>query len=265
MESLKEKIEKFKREKGHIVENKWLPRVTSIIEIKAKPGLYKFYAEASNFEEANQRKGLAGSEGTKIHQAIEMILSGQKPIVDKDLQPSIDAFKEFLRHNELIVDKNFIERRLVSKQFKYTGTFDFVGYVNGKFAVVDIKTSSNIYRDYGLQTSAYFYALNEFGELYDENGKFKIKLPTNVETRFVLLIRRKRICEKCGAEYIVRAGQKPNIKNGDPQCEHQFGAIIGEFELKEFTNQEADFKAFLACKDLWEWENEFYLKQIGYL
>lgn len=265
MSDLKEKIEKFKKEKGHIIENQWLPRVTSIIEIKAKPGLYKFYAEASNFEEANQKKGLAGSEGTKIHQAIEMMLIGQTPIVEKDLQPSLQAFREFLRQNEIIVDKSFIEKRLVSAQFKYTGTFDFIGYINGKFAVVDIKTSSNIYRDYGLQTSAYFYALNESGNLYDENGKLQFKLPRYVESRFVLLIRRKRICEKCGAEYIVRAGQTPNIKNGDPQCNHQFGPIIGEFELKEFTNQEADFKAFLACKDLWEWENEFYLKQIGYL
>ncbi len=262
---LKEKIERFKREKGHIIENKWFPRVTSIIEVKAKPGLYKFYAESVSFEEANRKKGLAGSEGSKIHTAIEKILVGEEITIEKELEPSIIAFKEFMKQNEIIADKTYVEKRILSNQFKYTGTFDFIGYVNGKFSVVDIKTSSSIYKDYGLQTSAYLYALNEEGNLYDEGGRFFKKIPKEVESRFILLIRRKRICQKCGGEYIVRAGREPKIENGDPNCEHQFGEIIGEFELKEFSNQSSDFRAFLACKDLWEWENEFYLRQIGYL
>ena len=29
----------------------WYPRVTKIVEIKAKPALYKFYAELNSFEE----------------------------------------------------------------------------------------------------------------------------------------------------------------------------------------------------------------------
>jgi hypothetical protein len=265
MESLKEKIEKFKREKGHFIENQWFPRVTSIIEVKAKPGLYKFYAESLNFQEANRKKGLAGSEGTKIHEAIEEILAGRTPIVEDEFKPSIKAFMDFLKQNELVVEKDFIEKRLLSKNFRYTGTFDFIGYVNGKFSVVDIKTSSSIYKDYGLQTSAYLYALNEYGSIFDSEGRFVKKIPKEIESRFILLIRRKRICEKCGAEYIVRSGREPKIENGDPNCEHKFGEIIGEFELKEFENHTNDFKAFLACKDLWEWENEFFLKQIGYL
>jgi hypothetical protein len=55
------------------------------------------------------------------------------------------------------------------------------------------------------------------------------------------------------------------IKEGDPNCEHKFGEITYEWELKEFENPEEDFKGFLACKDLWEWEYRDYLKEIGYL
>ena len=33
---------------GHVILGKWYPRVTSIIGIKAKPALLRFYGEAKN-------------------------------------------------------------------------------------------------------------------------------------------------------------------------------------------------------------------------
>ena len=37
--------EKFKNENGYDIDGVWYPRVNSILSIKAKPALYKFYAD----------------------------------------------------------------------------------------------------------------------------------------------------------------------------------------------------------------------------
>jgi hypothetical protein len=55
------------------------------------------------------------------------------------------------------------------------------------------------------------------------------------------------------------------LEKEDNSCNHEFGDIVGEWELKEFDNPEEDFKGFLHCKGLWEWENRDFLKEIGYL
>ncbi|MBI5401525.1 hypothetical protein HZB05_01720, partial [Candidatus Wolfebacteria bacterium] len=47
--------------------------------------------------------------------------------------------------------------------------------------------------------------------------------------------------------------------------EHEWSDLTGEIELKEFPYWQEDFKAFLAAKKLWEWENEYWLKQADYL
>src|SRR3989338_8669558 len=39
-------------------------------------------------------------------------------------------------------------------------------------------------------------------------------------------------------------------------------ALKGEYEIKELTTFDEDIKAFLACKELWGWENEYWLKKI---
>ena len=52
-------------------------------------------------------------------------------------------------------------------------------------------------------------------------------------------------------------------KPGKPgSCSHVWGDIIGEVELRELPDLEKDVSAFLASKTLWEWENDYWLKQI---
>ena len=68
-------LEHFKELSGYEIDGIWYPRVTKIVEIKAKPALYKFYAELNSFEEGELIKEKAASEGTLIHEAAEKILS----------------------------------------------------------------------------------------------------------------------------------------------------------------------------------------------
>ena len=55
--------------------------------------------------------------------------------------------------------------------------------------------------------------------------------------------------------------------NGSKKCgeDHEWSEVKGIIELKEFPFWRDDYGAFLAAKKLWEWENDHWLKQAGYL
>jgi hypothetical protein len=56
---------------------------------------------------------------------------------------------------------------------------------------------------------------------------------------------------------------KPVVREGKVSCNHQWSEVRGEIECKEFQNQEKDLNAFLAAKELWEWQNRGFLSQIS--
>lgn len=259
----REQIEKFKREHGYYLNNIWYPRVTKICEVKSKPALYYFYGQAESFEAANRKKQKAADEGKIIHEIVESFITNRPIIVPEEYLGIKQAFEDFLKNHSLFSKVEWLEKKVKHSGYRYAGTFDIIGEIDGQFALIDIKTSAMIYDDYRLQTSAYFYALNEEPWILDNNGR-KTILPREIERRFVLRIGQKRICQKCGAvKRIRKMGDK--IEGGDLNCQHEFGEIIGEWELKSFDNHEEDFEGFLHCKGLWEWEYRDYLKEIGYL
>lgn len=249
----------FKSLSGYDIDGVWFPRVTKIVDIKAKPALYKFYAEMNNFAEGEAVKNQSASEGTLIHEAIEKIMLGDTPEVTPLIQPAVDAYLRFADTKNIQTDREYVERRIVHLDERYAGTLDALALIDGKFGVLDIKTSQAIYRDYNLQTSAYVAALQrEFN---------------NLQTRWILRIDQSKKCMKCGATLREKGGRQkiklPWINGGQSDraknCEHAWGEVMGEVELKEFPYWHEDFQAFLGAKKLWEWENEYWLKQVGYL
>lgn len=248
-------LEEFKERGGYDVGGSWYPRVTKIVEIKSKPALYRFYAKMPNFAEAEKMKERSAVEGTLVHETIEGILLGQKPTIPPSIEPSVRAFLEFMVTNNISVDPAYVEHRLANHEHRYAGTLDAIAMIGGKLGILDIKTSQEIYRDYNLQTSAYFSAMR---------GEVK-----GLETRWILRIDQSRPCMKCGA--LLRSkGGRDSIKMtwNDPRqrgCFHQWGEVHGHIELQEFPHWEDDFAAFLGAKKLWEWENEEILKKVGYL
>lgn len=252
--------QEFKEASGYEIGGAWYPRVTKIIEIKAKPALYRFYAELDSFDQGEEIKKLSADEGTLIHEAVEKIFTGQSPQVCSSIKPSIDAFVKFMEKTKVSVDPECVEKQVINRGDKYAGTLDALALIDGKFGILDIKTSQAIYRDYNLQTSAYMAALeNEF---------------SNLQTRWILRIDQNKKCINCGATCRSKGGRekiKAN-KNGYgyplsscPNDSHEWSEIKGEVELKEFPYWHEDYAAFLGAKKLWEWENEYWLKKIGYL
>jgi hypothetical protein len=249
-------LEEFKAASGYEINGDWYPRITKIVSIKAKPALYRYYAAAPSFAVASRQTEKSAEEGTLVHEAIEKILIGKTPEVNPLIQPSIEAFQKFLAENDVMVIPEHIEMRVLHPKERYAGTIDSVAYLNGKFGVLDVKTSQAIYRDYALQTAAYMGAVKEIPAL------------AKAETRWILRVDQVAECFRCAATKRLKGGRE-KIKRGSLfPCRtdsHDWGPVTGVVELKEFPDWENDYVAFLGAKKLWEWENEDWLKKAGYL
>lgn len=247
----------FQENTGHLIGGEWYPRVTKIVEIKSKPALYRFYS-AVGFANGERIKEQSATEGTMVHEAVESILIGEEPEVPEVVRPAVAAFGKWLSENEVEAYPELIERKIIHPEFRYAGTVDALVKLNGQFGILDIKTSKSIYRDYDLQTAAYFDALK--GDYPD------------LTTRWILRIDQAENCFNCGATRRTKGGRekidKPwPARNGvcSPK-DHVWSDKKGVIELKEARSPASqDFEAFMAAKRLWEWENEFWLKRIGYL
>lgn len=246
--------ENFKEQCGYEIDGEWYPRVTKIVEIKAKPALYMFYGSVPSYKAGQDIAKLSAEEGTKIHEAVEKILVGESPEILPEIKPAVDAFKNFLDKSNIQVNKEFVEMRICNQHHRYAGTTDMMALLDGKFGVLDIKTSQSIYRDYNLQTSAYMEALLP-------------KFPA-LETRWILRIDQMKNCFRCGGTMRPKGGNNKIRKGAKTLCHdglHEWSELTGVTELKEFPYWKEDFAAFLGGKKLWEWENEYWLKKVKYL
>jgi len=252
--------ESFKNLNGYIIDDVWYPRVTSIVNIKAKPALYMFYGGLDSYGQGEQIKKISAEEGTKVHEAAEKVLVGEEPEeLDPSIAPAINSLSKFLKENKIHVDKEWIEKRVIHFGERYAGTVDALALIDGKFGVLDVKTSQAIYRDYNLQTAAYFASLQE---------NFR-----DLQTRWILRVDQHQVCLKCNSLKRVKGGREKirtaNAKsNGMKPCidgDHEWSEMRGEVELKESPYWHDDFQAFLGAKKLWEWENDYWLKKIGYV
>jgi hypothetical protein len=235
----------FRQRAGYDIEGVWYPRVTSIVAIKSKPALYRYYARMPNMRAADEAKNRSAEEGTRIHEAIEAVLMGSSPVLDEVTSAPVEAFTDFLRNSH--VTPLCVEQRVVSTMHGYAGTVDVIAEVDGVIGVIDIKTSKSIYRDYGIQTAAYVTALREQPSLPQ---------PT---TSWILRIDQLRACSNCSALLRVKGGSVNINGKGSRTCSHRWGPVIGQLEFVECDQYERDFSAFLAAKHLWEWEYRSFL------
>lgn len=245
----------FMSANGYVIDDIWYPRVTRIVSIKSKPGLNNFYKEVGSEEAAKAISGRSAEEGTLVHETVEDLLLGMRPAIPSSIAPAVHAFQKFADANPIKVDPEYIERRVWHPDHRYAGTVDALAVIDGKFGILDIKTSQAIYRDYNLQTAAYMEALKHI-------------FPT-LSTRWILRIDQVSKCLTCGATRRVKGGRE-KIKTGKarfacaPEA-HEWGEAEGVVELQEFPFWKSDFEGFLGAKRLWEWEHEWWLKKVGYL
>jgi hypothetical protein len=193
----------FMDSNGYVIDGIWYPRVTSILDIKAKPALYMYYASLPDFETGEAIKAKSAEEGTLLHETVEAILRKESVVIPDAVKPAVSAFMDFYGRNELTAHK--VEERVVSKKHNYAGTIDVLAELNGKLGVLDIKTSVAIYRDYSMQTSAYVEA-------------FKEDPTVPPLTSWILRIDQARHCLKCPATLRNKGGRE-KIRGEKMKCE----------------------------------------------
>ncbi|KKT39899.1 hypothetical protein A2W54_01585 [Candidatus Giovannonibacteria bacterium RIFCSPHIGHO2_02_43_13] len=267
--------EEFKKAAGHEVDGVWYPRVTKILEVKAKPALHGYYfemgKEVESMSDVEAVTNKSAEEGTLVHETVQKLAAGEKVEIPKEIEPAATAFNEFYKKNNIIFHSQYVERPIWSQLHKFSGTVDALATIGGKFGVLDIKTSTGFYSDYNLQTAAYVLALQEQGV------RNALALQQEIQTRWILRIDQQKTCLRCGAGLREKGGRNKvrtsyqskndniGVHCGTSLEDHYWGAAKGIVELREFPYYFKDIKAFLAAKTLWEWDNDYWLRQIGYL
>lgn len=256
--------EEFRRVNGYVINGVWYPRVTRILSIKSKPALENFLKEVGDYSSAEEIKQKSAEQGSLLHDAVQNFLIGRSEEVAEVVQPALTAFERFNQEAKIALVPEFVERQVWSSRHRYAGTVDGLATIGRKFGVLDIKTSTGFYPEYNLQTAAYVSALQEF------EIKRTLALPREIETRWILRIDQHRICQRCGATLREKGGRnkiRNGRRNGLPcsDGQHEWGQTVGDVELREFPYLYKDTKAFMAAKILWEWENDYWLRQIGYI
>ena len=151
---------------------------TTILSVMAKPNLIRWAWNCGiKGEDYTKVRDSAGSVGTITHLMITEELQNRVPDLKDFTQNNIDSatlclnsFHEWRKSHTLEVIH--VEKPLISNIYRYGGTPDFLGYVNGELELMDFKTSNGIWNDY-------YYQLASYRQLEIENGY-------NVETARIL-------------------------------------------------------------------------------
>ena len=134
-----------------------------LLGLNKTPLMYWAWEQGKAGKDFRETKDNAADSGTLAHYLIECDIHGTKPdqaILDKAGKDILDkaetAYLNFLEwkktnHIELV----HTELPLVSEKYGYGGTIDYIGKVDGKYALLDWKTSTGVYADYLIQVAAY--------------------------------------------------------------------------------------------------------------
>lgn len=194
-------------------ENEFVPSVTWISGYYPKGiAFYKWLAE-KGWDEAESLKVSAGNKGSKIHQAIELLLTGEEVKMDQKLLNKETNAEEELTAEEYEAIMSFVdwyndinpeiigvEQVVFNDEYGYAGTVDLICKIDEQLWIVDFKTGQNIWAEYELQLSAYKQALDlpdaklailQVG--YKRNKKlYKF---TEIDDKFDLFLSAKKIWE----------------------------------------------------------------------
>ncbi|MDP2641019.1 MAG: hypothetical protein Q8P39_00545 [Candidatus Yanofskybacteria bacterium] len=233
-------VDFFQKRYGYEVEGVWMPRVTAITSL---------------FSHMNQIPGISAYAewGNEVHEGIAGILKGESMDPQSRIAPSLRAFSLWMHSISFETRKEDIERRVSDKHHRYAGTIDLFCSIDGKQGILDIKTGTEIRKEFFLQTAAYLNAYNQ-----------EMSGAQPAETRWILRVDQYKECLGCEAKLRSRA-RKPSIAGGNPFCNHQWGEAQGSTELKELEGYEHDLEAFFAAKEVWEWQHRDILRRVpGY-
>lgn len=104
-------------------------------------------------------KEAAADIGTRAHQAINAIIDGGKMNLTDDIKPAVNAFMDFIGKSRVTIEHG--DRKIASLKYGYGGSLDALGIEDGRFVIIDFKTSNAIYAEHSLQVASYAQAFQE--------------------------------------------------------------------------------------------------------
>lgn len=108
--------------------------------------------------------GKAADIGTAAHAMVEIRIDGGEPTDAESYmllsaEDQLKARNAFEMYEQWASMSNLVvlhqEIQMVSERYRFGGTPDAIGTVNGQLCLVDWKTSNGVYSDYLLQLAAY--------------------------------------------------------------------------------------------------------------
>ncbi len=135
----------------YTLDGKLLPSVTQVL--KALPSPY-LHVDPDVLEQAAEI-------GRAVHWIIEHEVLGdlEEALVDFHLLPYLDQWRDFRRTSGFEVYLS--EARVYSERYRYAGTLDLFGRLNGRKVLIDAKRTAAVPRSAGPQTAGYENALRE--------------------------------------------------------------------------------------------------------
>ena len=150
-----------------------LPSVTTVLGKTApkesEQALLNWLAVPGNKEEAAR----ARDRGTMLHNVVEKFLKGEKPESNEHWLKVRPLFRQIAPILDQIEEIYLLEAPLFSEKLGIAGAVDIAAKINGKKAIIDIKTSSKWKRkewilDYFIQETAYKEMFEEIYQLQIE-------------------------------------------------------------------------------------------------
>ena len=157
--------------KGYSWSGEKFPGTTTIIgRFKDSGGLlhWAFKQGQSGARHLYEKAEEAANIGTAAHAMVEAHINGEDPqaallkLFPEGESKAVNAFNMYLKwekQTNIKMLSRFQELQLVSPEFKFGGTPDAIGEIDGEIVLLDWKTSNSIYSDYLIQLAAYKYLI----------------------------------------------------------------------------------------------------------
>lgn len=143
-----------------------VPSSTTILQAyPTSEHLVKWIAE-NGFHESRQLRDKAGIAGSKIHSAIEALLKGGV-IYERDY--TLEEYNKLYTftswYNDVKPEIVELEMPVYSPKHHYAGRLDCIVKIDGKYGVLDWKSSKNLHDSFPLQFSSYAQAIEEITDI----------------------------------------------------------------------------------------------------
>ena len=182
---MKKEIEQisFLDDRFYLIGEEYFPSVTTILGVYPKGQAFNQWLK----DVGNSAKIIverAAESGSKVHNAIEKILSGIELTWDEKIYNEMEwagicKFMEF--YDRFNPDIKAIETTVYSQNHQFAGTMDLLCKIENERWLIDYKFSNAVHPSHFLQLAAYRMAIEEKNYNIDRMGILWLKAHTKTE------------------------------------------------------------------------------------